>query len=117
MEKERIPLEPRQELELLNVYFWVKLVAEEYADALYICDRMEKLQTTASEDQKKPGLEIELLKILYRILYHQSNNRVRLYENDLFNQMNIRNRNGTLRNAESFSGCMGKKSMLKCLCN
>lgn len=71
MEKERIPLEPRQELELLNVYFWVKLVAEEYADALYICDRMEKLQTTASEDQKKPGLEIELLKT--RVHLHNGN--------------------------------------------
>lgn len=71
IEKERMLLEPKQELELLKVYFWVKLVEEEFADALYLCDRMEKLQVMESENQREAGLEIELLKT--RVYLHNGN--------------------------------------------
>ena len=71
MDNERIPLDPNQELELLKVYFWVKLMEEEFADALYICDRMEKLQGMESEDKKQARLEIELLKT--RVHFHNGN--------------------------------------------
>lgn len=71
MEKERMPLAPKRELDLIYIYFWVKLVQEEFADALYLCDRMEKIQAVIAEDKKKAKLEIELLKT--RVYLHNGN--------------------------------------------
>ena len=62
IEKDRMLLEPKQELELLKVYFWVNMVGEEFANALYICNRMEKLEPTDMENQQEAKFEVEFLK-------------------------------------------------------
>ena len=62
VEKKQVKLPPIQEFELLKIYFWVSLVEQEYAYALYLCDGMEQLH------RKDPtgitAFEINVLKTL-----------------------------------------------------
>lgn len=73
VEKKRVFLQPERELELLKIYFWVSLVEEEFAYALYLCNRMEKLEVLDTDIQERTKFEFEIEELKTLVYLYDGN--------------------------------------------